>query len=177
MALVLRFVAKTSSLEGAYVVVCIDNTKQHHYSHKKLHNCMFFNRPLPCCYWANRMHQTFRMWGELQRWAWTGTHSVSYLQVGTLPEARQRLSILAGGSEGKADVLRVIPHWQLHFRPNVLRENTPGRTQRSLVQVSFLKQMTSLHSKINPPRLLCSSEQIISSSYHCANKHFPVPWN
>ena len=50
-----------------------------------------------------------------------GTHGVSYLQVGTLPEAWQRLPVLAGGGEGKADVLRVVPHRQLHLRADVLR--------------------------------------------------------
>lgn len=52
---------------------------------------------------------------------WTWTHSVSYLQVGTLPQSRQRLSILTGGSNGQTDVLRLVPHRQLHFRPDILR--------------------------------------------------------
>lgn len=50
----------------------------------------------------------------------TGTHSVAYLQIGTLLEAWQRHPILAGGSEGKAEVLWMIPNRELHFRPDVL---------------------------------------------------------
>lgn len=56
-----------------------------------------------------------------QSGVWTGTDGVSDLQVGALPEARQRLSILAGGGEGKVDVLGMIPHRQLHFGPDILR--------------------------------------------------------
>lgn len=50
----------------------------------------------------------------------TGTHSVAYLQVSTLPEAWQWHPILAGGSEGKVEVLGMIPNRELHFRSDVL---------------------------------------------------------
>jgi len=56
-----------------------------------------------------------------QAWNKHGTHSVSDLQVGTFLVAWQRLSVLAGGGEGHADVLWVVPHRQLHLRADVLR--------------------------------------------------------
>lgn len=52
------------------------------------------------------------------------TDRVSYLEVGTLPEALQRLSVLAGSAEGQAEVLRLVPHCQFHLGADVLVRRT-----------------------------------------------------
>lgn len=51
----------------------------------------------------------------------TGTHGFPDPQVSAFPQAWQWPSILASGGEGEVYVLRVIPHRQLHFGPDILR--------------------------------------------------------
>lgn len=60
------------------------------------------------------------------------THRVSDLQVGALPAARQRLAVLAGGGEGQADVLRVVPHRQLHLGADVLRRPAAAYVRQAM---------------------------------------------
>lgn len=67
---------------------------------------------------------------------WTGTHSVAYLQVSTLPEAWQWHPILAGGSEEKVEVLGMIPNRELHFRSDVLL----GRGSKQILLQAVLPQ-------------------------------------
>lgn len=97
----------------------------------------------------------------LQRGAKTCTYSVSYLQVSTFPEAWQRLPILAGGGEGKADIFWVIPHWQFHFRPDILWRIHPQGHRgvwSTLVTLGF-KTAVLLHCEINTSRSLCNSKR------------------
>lgn len=51
----------------------------------------------------------------------TGTHGFPDPQVSAFPQAWQWPSILASGGEREVYVLRVIPHRQLHFGPDILR--------------------------------------------------------
>lgn len=84
-----------------------------------------------------------------------GTHSVSYLQVCAPPEARQRVSILAGGGEGKADVLWVVPHRQLHFRANVLRtERSVSSAHRNHVRSTSVHLLVPGVNELNAGNVL-----------------------
>lgn len=48
------------------------------------------------------------------------THRISYLEISTFSEPRIGQSILAGGSEGQANVLRAVPDSEFYFGPNAL---------------------------------------------------------
>lgn len=76
---------------------------------------------------------------------WTGTYSVANLQVGTLLEAWQWHPILAGGSEGKAEVLWMVPNWQLYFRPDVLWR---GKTSQQILLQAVLPVFSTCLSEL-----------------------------
>lgn len=66
------------------------------------------------------------------------TYRVSDFQVGTLAQTRKRFSILTGSSKSQAEILRMIPHTQLHLWADVLYTNN----QNIAVHIHAYKRYT-----------------------------------